>query len=163
MDEIKFRDLDRKHKQLLGRERRLLRMIDKRMEKLKPLLLEVKKIRDELEPLEDELENLKKEIKNIVDVNIFTPKITIIYKEIQNKYPFYYGRIVFSEKRKDKQIPKKEENRILKELEKRNEELKMKNKPPLYTNDSEKLKEFKIRLSDWVLDWWREEGIHNKK
>ena len=55
----KFKDLDKEHQRLLGRERTLMRMINDRMVKLKPHLKIVNKFRKELEPLEDELEELK--------------------------------------------------------------------------------------------------------
>ena len=103
----KFKDLDKDHQRLLGRERRLLNMINDRMVKLKPHLTIVNKLRKELEPIEDELEGLKVKIKGIVDENLFTPKITIIRKTLLKRYSYYYGRITFSENRKDIQIPKK--------------------------------------------------------
>ena len=103
----KFKNLDKEHQRLLGRERTLMRMIDDRMVKLKPHLKIVNKLRKELEPIEDELEGLKIKIKGIVDENLFTPKITIIRKTLLKKYTYYYGRITFSEKRKDIQIPKR--------------------------------------------------------
>ena len=56
---LKFKNLDREYKLLLGRKSTLTRMIEKRYKKLKPLLKEVKKLRNEVEPLEDELIILK--------------------------------------------------------------------------------------------------------
>ena len=43
----KFKDLDKEHQRLLGRERTLMRMINDRMEKLKPHLKIVNKFRKE--------------------------------------------------------------------------------------------------------------------
>ena len=54
----KFKDLDKEHQRLLGRERRLIGMIENRMDKLKPHLTIVNKLRKELEPIEDELEGI---------------------------------------------------------------------------------------------------------
>lgn len=163
LDKLKFRDLDKEHKKLLGRKSTLQRMVDKRKEILKPLLLEVRKLRKELEPIENELELVKQRVREVVDENIFTPRITIVHKVILKKYPFYYGKIFFGDKSKDKQIPKKEEERISKEMEKRNMELIEKGKSPLFTDVKSKEKELRLRLRDWVLDWWRDEGILMRK
>ena len=159
----KFKDLDREYKWLLGRERRLLNMIDDRMVKLKPHLKIVNKFRKELEPIEDELEGLKIKIKSVVDENLFTPKITIIRKTLLKKYTYYYGRITFSEKRKDIQIPKRIVEKTKKDIIQINENRKKVGKEPLFNNDIEKETQLKERLGVWVLDWWMEIGILKKK
>ena len=159
----KFKDLDREHKWLLGRERRLIGMINDRMDKLKPHLTIVNKLRKELEPIEDELEGLKIKIKGVVDENLFTPKITIIRKTLLKRYTYFYGRITFSEKRKDVQIPKKVVEKEIKILERRNNDRIINKKEPIYNTDNEKEVELKVRLKGWVLEWWMDEGILKKK
>ena len=159
----KFKDLDKEHQRLLGRERTLMRMINDRMEKLKPHLKIVNKFRKELEPIEDELEGLKIKIKSVVDENLFTPKITIIRKTLLKKYSYYYGRITFSEKRKDVQIPKKVVEKEIKILEGRNNDRIINEKEPIYNTDNEKQVELKVRLKGLVLEWWMDEGILKKK
>jgi len=159
----KFKDLDKDHQRLLGRERRLIRMIESRMDKLKPHLTIVNKLRKELEPIEDELEGLKINIKDIVDENLFTPKITIIRKTLLKKYTYYYGRITFSEKRKDIQIPKRIVENTKKDIIQINEERKKIGKELLFNNDIEEETQLKVRLELWVLDWWMDVGILKKK
>ena len=159
----KFKDLDKDHQRLLGRERRLIRMIENRMDKLKPHLTIVNKLRKELEPIEDELEGLKIKIKDIVDENLFTPKITIIRKTLLKKYTYYYGRITFSEKRKDIQIPKRIVEKTKKDVIQINEERKKIGKELLFNNNLEEEKQLKIRLELWVLDWWMDIGLLKKK
>ena len=92
----KFQKLEREHRQLLGEERTLQRMIEKRMLKLNPLLSEVKRIRKDLEPIEQNLEVVKKKIKDVIDNNIFSPKISIVRKVLYKKRTYYYGKITFS-------------------------------------------------------------------
>jgi hypothetical protein len=159
----KFKDLDKDHQRLLGRERRLIRMIENRMDKLKPHLTIVNKLRKELEPIEDELEGLKIKIKDIVDENLFTPKITIIKKNLLKKYTYYYGRITFSEKRKDIQIPKRVVEKTKKDIIQINENRKKIGKEPLFNNEIEEETQLKVRLELWVLDWWMDKGILKKK
>ena len=159
----KFKDLDREHKWLLGRERRLIRMIENRMDKLKPHLTIVNKLRKELEPIEYELEGLKIQIKDIVDENLFTPKITIIRKTLIKKYTYYYGRITFSEKRKDIQIPKRIVEKTKNDIIQINEDRKKVGKELLFNNDIEEEIQLKVRLELWVLDWWMDIGILKKK
>jgi len=159
----KFKDLGKDHQRLLGRERRLIRMIENRMDKLKPHLTIVNKLRKELEPIEDELEGLKIKIKDIVDENLFTPKITIIKKNLLKKYTYYYGRITFSEKRKDIQIPKRVVEKTKKDIIQINENRKKIGKEPLFNNEIEEETQLKVRLELWVLDWWMDKGILKKK
>ena len=159
----KFKDLDKDHQRLLGRERRLIRMIENRMDKLKPHLTIVNKLRKELEPIEDELEGLKIQIKDIVDENLFTPKITIIRKTLIKKYTYYYGRITFSEKRKDIQIPKRIVEKTKRDIIQINEDRKKVGKELLFNNDIEEEIQLKVRLELWVLDWWMDIGILKKK
>jgi hypothetical protein len=159
----KFKDLDKDHQRLLGRERRLIRMIEIRMNKLKPHLTIVNKLRKELEPIEEELEGLKIIIKDIVDENLFTPKITIIRKTLLKKYTYYYGRITFSEKRKDIQIPKRIVEKTKKDMIQINEDRKKVGKELLFNNDIEEETQLKVRLELWVLDWWMDIGILKKK
>ncbi len=159
----KFKDLDKDHQRLLGRERRLIRMIEIRMNKLKPHLTIVNKLRKELEPIEEVLEGLKIIIKDIVDENLFTPKITIIRKTLLKKYTYYYGRITFSEKRKDIQIPKRIVEKTKKDMIQINEDRKKVGKELLFNNDTEEETQLKVRLELWVLDWWMDIGILKKK
>ena len=159
----KFKDLDKEHQRLLGRERTLMRMINDRMVKLKPHLKIVNKFRKELEPLEDELEELKVKIKGVVDENLFTPKITIIRKTLLKKYTYYYGRITFSEERKDVQIPKRIVDKTKINIIQINENRKKVGKEPLFNNDIDEENQLKRRLEEWVLDWWMDEGILKKK
>jgi hypothetical protein len=132
-----------------------MRMIKRRNEMLAPLLKEVKKLKDEITPLEDELGNLKLKIKGIAVGEKWKPPIVITKVKNVKGYDYLRGKIRFADKEKVKMIPKKEELRILKEIrsEKKyrdatTEELKV----PLYT-----------RLKKWVLEWWRTEGILEKK
>ena len=158
----KFKELDKVHQRLLGRERRLIGMINDRMDKLKPHLKIVNKFRKELEPLEDELEGLKIKIRSVVDEYLFTPKITIIRKTLLKKYTYYYGRITFSEDRKDIQIPKRIVEKTKKDIIQINEDRKNIGKEPLFNNDIEEETQLKRRLEVWVLDWWMEVGILKK-
>lgn len=169
----KFQKLDREQKQLLGRERTLLRMIDKRMKILNPLLIEVKRMRKQLEPIEDELEIVKKKIKDIVDNNVFSPKISIVKKVLYKEKTYYYGKITFSksyimkggkkiENRREKKIPEFEIESFKTKVKLQNEEYIMKGKSPLYNSDNEFEIELKKRLEGWVLDWWLDYGIHKK-
>jgi hypothetical protein len=151
----KFDNLEREYRQLLGRKSTLMRMIKRRNEMLAPLLKEVKKLKDEITPLEDELGNLKLKIKGIAVGEKWKPPIVITKVKNVKGYDYLRGKIRFADKEKVKMIPKKEELRILKEIrsEKKyrdatTEELKV----PLYT-----------RLKKWVLEWWRTEGILEKK
>jgi hypothetical protein len=159
----KFKDLDKEHQRLLGRERRLIRMIENRMDKLKPHLTIIKKLRKELEPLEDELEGLKIKIKGVVDENLFTPKITIIRKTLLNKYTYYYGRITFSDDRKDIQIPKRIVDKTKNDMIQINKDRMKVEKELLFNNDIDEEIQLKSRLKLWVLDWWMEIGILKKK
>jgi predicted HicB family RNase H-like nuclease len=169
----KFQKLDREHRQLLGRERTLLRMIEKRMEKLNPILYEVKRLRKELEPIEDELQLIKKRIKDVIDNNIFSPKVSIVKKYLYKQKTYYYGRITFSksylikdgkkiENRKEIKVPEKEVEKCILSVKKRNEDYLKRNKSPLYNSEEEFEKQLKIRLEDWVLDWWLDNGIHER-
>ena len=159
----KFKDLDKDYQRLLGRERTLMRMINDRMDKLNPYLKIINKLRKELDPLEEELELLKIKIKSVVDENLFTPKITIIRKTLLKKYTYYYGRITFSEKRKDVQIPIRIVEKTKRIIIQINLDRKRLGKEPLFNNDKEEETQLKRRLEIWVLDWWMDEGILKKK
>ena len=113
--------------------------------------------------MEDEIEEHKVKIKGVVDENLFTPNITIIRKTLLKKYSYYYGRITFSENRKDVQIPKKVVEKEIKILEGRNNDRIFNGKEPIYNTDIEKEVELKVRLKGWVLEWWMDEGILKKK
>ena len=168
---VKFEKLNREHKQLLGRERTLQRMIEKRMDILNPLLLEVKRLRKDLEPIESELEVVKKKIKDVVDNGVFSPKISVVSKVLYKWKKYYYCRITFSksylikngkkiENRKEKKIPEVEVENSISIIKKRNEYFIKNGKSPLYTNEKEFELELKNRLEIWVLDWWNDFGIH---
>jgi hypothetical protein len=168
---IKFQKLNREHKQLLGRERTLQRMIEKRMGILNPLLIEVKRLRKDLEPIESELEVVKKKIKDVVDNGFFSPKISVVSKVLYKGKKYYYGRITFSksylikngkkiENRKEKKIPEVEVENLISIVKKQNEDYVNRGKLPLFNNDIEFEKELKNRLKGWVLDWWFDYGVH---
>jgi hypothetical protein len=174
INSTKFNKLDREHKQLLGRERTLKRMIERRMIILNPLLIEVNKLRKDLEPIEDELEVVKKKIKEVVDNNMFSPKISIVNKVLYKGRTYYYGRITFSksyriqngkkvENRKEKKIPEIEVEKYISIVKKQNEDYIKRGKTPLYNSDLEFEIELKKRLEGWILDWWLDEGIFLKK
>lgn len=152
---LKFKNLDREYKLLLGRKSTLTRMIEKRYKKLKPLLKEVKKLRNEVEPLEDELIILKSKIKEISIGERWEPSIVITKVKNVKGYNYLRGKIRFGNKEKVKMIPKKVELQILKEIKKN----------PKYVNiTDEGLKGILYgSLNKWVLEWWRTEGILEKK
>jgi hypothetical protein len=151
----KFEKLDRDYKILLGRKSTLGRMIEKRKKKLQPLLLEVKSIREEIEKCEDELNSLKERIKEISIGERWVPPIVITKVKNVKGYDYLRGKIRFGNKEKVKMIPKKTELDFLKKI--KNEE---KNKN---ITDEELKRVLYGLLRGWVLDWWRKEGINEKK
>lgn len=160
VESTKFTNLDTEYKRLLGRKSTLIKMIDRRMELLKPILEEVKKIRKELDPLEEELSLIKIKIKEVVEKNDWTPTIIITSTRI-NGYSYYRGKIRFGKNEKIKLIPKRVENRIKRKLKDHNNNRIQQGKFEL-SKDEEK-NYIKNNMRDWILDWWREEGLLKRK
>ena len=151
----KFENLDREYRQLLGRKSTLMRMIKRRNEMLAPLLKEVNKLKDEIRPLEEELGSLKFKIKDIAIGEQWEPPIVITKVKNVKGYNYLRGKIRFSDKEKVKMIPKKIELRFLKEI---------KINPKFNGSTEEEIKGVLYgKLTEWVLLWWREKGILEKK
>lgn len=151
----KFDKLEKEYKQLLGRKSTLMRMIEKRNNKLQPLLKEVKILKDEIESLQDEFDSLKVKIKEISIGEKWNPPIVITKVKNVKGYDYLRGKIRFGNKEKVKMIPKKTELDFLKKI--RSDE---KNK----NITEEELKGLLYGLlRDWVLEWWRTKGILEKK
>jgi hypothetical protein len=151
----KFDKLDKEYKKLLGRKSTLSKMIERRYEILKPLLSEVKKLRNEIEPLEDELIILKSKIKDISIGEKWEPPIVITKVKNVKGYDYLRGKIRFGNKEKVKMIPKKVELEYRKKIKTN----------PKNTNDTEEQLKGVLygELTKWVLEWWRTEGILEKK
>jgi hypothetical protein len=155
---IKFEDLDkldRSFKQLLGRKNRLMRMIEKRNELLKPILLEEFKLTKEIDNLKKELKEINDKVLEVSQEKKWDPNIVIVKCKVKGN-PYYKGKVRFrKDKRKEKvkMIPKKIELKIWKKVQDDN------------PNDTNEQLEgvFKGRLRNWVMDWWRKEGILEKK
>ncbi len=151
----KFENLDREYRQLLGRKSTLMRMIKRRNEMLAPLLKEVNKLKDEIRPLEEELGSLKSKIKDIAIGEQWEPPIVITKVKNVKGYNYLRGKIRFSDKEKVKMIPKKIELQFLKEI---------KINPKFNGSTEEEIKGVLYgKLTEWVLLWWREKGILEKK
>jgi hypothetical protein len=151
----KFENLDREYRQLLGRKSTLMRMIKRRNEMLAPLLKEVNKLKDEIRPLEEELGSLKSKIKDIAIGEQWEPPIVITKVKNVKGYNYLRGKIRFSDKEKVKMIPKKIELQFLKEI---------KINPKFNGSTEEQIKGVLYgKLTEWVLLWWREKGILEKK
>lgn len=151
----KFDKLEKDYKQLLGRKSTLVRMIEKRNKELLPLVKEVKKLRNEIEGFDEELESLKIKIKEISIGEKWEPPIVITKVKNVKGYDYLRGKIRFGDKEKVKMIPKKTELEFLKKIksEQRNKNI-----------TEEELKRVLYGLlRGWVLDWWRTEGILQKK
>jgi hypothetical protein len=155
---IKFEDLekiDKSFKQLLGRKNTLMRMIEKRNELLKPILLEEVKLKKDIENLTKELKEINEKVLEISQDKKWEPNVVIVRCKIKGN-PYFKGKVRFrKDKRKEKvkMIPKKIELKIWKKVQDDN------------PNDTNEQLEgvFKGRLRNWVLDWWRKEGILEKK
>ena len=151
----KFDNLEREYRQLLGRKSTLMRMIKRRNEMLAPLLKEVNKLKDEIRPLEEELGSLKSKIKDIAIGEQWKPPIVITKVKNVKGYNYLRGKIRFSDKEKVKMIPKKIELQFLKEI---------KINPKFKGSTEEEIKGVLYgKLTEWVLLWWREKGILEKK
>jgi hypothetical protein len=151
----KFENLDREYRQLLGRKSTLMRMIKRRNEMLAPLLKELNKLKDEIRPLEEELGSLKSKIKDIAIGEQWEPPIVITKVKNVKGYNYLRGKIRFSDKEKVKMIPKKIELQFLKEI---------KINPKFKGSTEEEIKGVLYgKLTEWVLLWWREKGILEKK
>ena len=147
----KFNDLQKVYKQLMGRKSTLNRMILKRKTDIDNLLKNVNRLKNEIQPLEDELLKISDKIKDISVNEKWNPPIAINRTKNVKGYFYYRGKIRFGKKEKLKMIPREVEIKISKELRNKN-----------YSDD-----EFKRvlygKLREWVLIWWRTEGVLRKK
>ena len=151
----KFDNLEREYRQLLGRKSTLMRMIKRRNEMLAPLLKEVNKLKDEIKPLEEELGSLKSKIKGIAVGERWEPPIVITKVKNVKGYDYLRGKIRFGGKEKVKMIPKNEELKTIRELKS-----DVKN---INITDEELKRVLYGKLKEWVLFWWRDKGILEKK
>jgi DNA repair exonuclease SbcCD ATPase subunit len=151
----KFDNLEREYRQLLGRKSTLMRMIKRRNEMLAPLLKEVNKLKDEIKPLEEELGSLKSKIKGIAVGERWEPPIVITKVKNVKGYDYLRGKIRFGGKEKVKMIPKNEELKTIREIKS-----DVKN---INITDEELKGVLYGKLREWVLVWWREKGILEKK
>jgi len=151
----KFDNLEREYRQLLGRKSTLMRMIKRRNEMLAPLLKEVNKLKDEIKPLEEELGSLKSKIKGIAVVERWEPPIVITKVKNVKGYDYLRGKIRFGGKEKVKMIPKNEELKTIREIKS-----DVKN---INITDEELKRVLYGKLKEWVLFWWRDKGILEKK
>ena len=151
----KFDNLEREYRQLLGRKSTLMRMIKRRNEMLAPLLKEVNKLKDEIKPLEEELGSLKSKIKGIAVGERWEPPIVITKVKNAKGYDYLRGKIRFGGKEKVKMIPKNEELKTIREIK---SDVKNTN-----ITDEELKRVLYGKLKEWVLVWWRDKGILEKK
>jgi hypothetical protein len=151
----KFDNLEREYRQLLGRKSTLMRMIKRRNEMLAPLLKEVNKLKDEIKPLEEELGSLKSKIKGIAVGERWEPPIVITKVKNVKGYDYLRGKIRFGGKEKVKMIPKNEELKTIREIKS-----DVKN---INITDEELKRVLYGKLKEWVLVWWRDKGILEKK
>ena len=150
----KINDVNKENRVLFGRKNTLQRMIDNKNKKILELREEIKKHR--VEQIE-----VKIKIKSLLDVNNFTPKISIhTTKKKGNLY--YRGKINFGKnKPKQKQIPRNIENDIDYEIKEFLKSIYKIGKPKLSEEETVKLK--KEKMKEWLLNWWREEGIMKRR
>ena len=151
----KFDNLEREYRQLLGRKSTLMRMIKRRNEMLAPLMKEVNKLKDEIKPLEEELGSLKSKIKGIAVGERWEPPIVITKVKNVKGYDYLRGKIRFGGKEKVKMIPKNEELKTIREIKS-----DVKN---INITDEELKRVLYGKLKEWVLFWWRDKGILEKK
>jgi hypothetical protein len=151
----KFDNLEREYRQLLGRKSTLMRMIKRRNEMLAPLLKEVNKLKEEIKPLEEELGSLKTKIKGIAVGEKWEPPIVITKVKNVKGYDYLRGKIRFGGKEKVKMIPKNEELKTIREIK---SDVKNTN-----ITDEELKRVLYGKLKEWVLVWWRDKGILEKK
>ena len=151
----KFDNLEREYRQLLGRKSTLMRMIKRRSEMLAPLLKEVNKLKDEIKPLDEELSSLKSKIKGIAVGERWEPPIVITKVKNIKGYDYLRGKIRFGGKEKVKMIPKNEELKTIREIKS-----DVKN---INITDEELKRVLYGKLKEWVLVWWRDKGILEKK
>ena len=151
----KFDNLEREYRQLLGRKSTLMRMIKRRNEMLAPLLKEVNKLKDEIKPLEEELGSLKSKIKGIAVGERWEPPIVITKVKNVKGYHYLRGKIRFGGKEKVKMIPKKDELTILRAIKSDEKHINI--------TDDELKRVLYLKLKEWVLVWWRDKGILEKK
>jgi len=132
-----------------------MRMIKRRNEMLAPLLKEVNKLKDEIKPLEEELGSLKSKIKGIAVGERWEPPIVITKVKNVKGYDYLRGKIRFGGKEKVKMIPKNEELKTIREIKS-----DVKN---INITDEELKRVLYGKLKEWVLVWWRDKGILEKK
>ena len=132
-----------------------MRMIKRRNEMLAPLLKEVNKLKDEIKPLEEELGSLKSKIKGIAVGERWEPPIVITKVKNIKGYDYLRGKIRFGGKEKVKMIPKKVELKTLREIKSDEKNINI--------TEEELRRVLYGKLKEWVLYWWRDEGILEKK
>lgn len=132
-----------------------MRMIKRRNEMLAPLLKEVNKLKEEIKPLEEELGSLKTKIKGIAVGEKWEPPIVITKVKNVKGYDYLRGKIRFGGKEKVKMIPKNEELKTIREIK---SDVKNTN-----ITDEELKRVLYGKLKEWVLVWWRDKGILEKK
>ena len=151
----KFDELEKDYKKLLGRKSTLVRMIEKRNKELLPLVKEVKRLRNEIEGFEEELDSLKSKIKDISIGEKWEPPIVITKVKNVKGYDYLRGKIRFGNKEKVKMIPKKVELKITKEIRQ--------NPIHKFITDEQLKSVLYKKLKNWVLEWWRTQGILEKR
>ena len=147
-------DINKENRDLFGRKNTLKRMIDRKSKLILELSEEIKKHREEQT-------EVKIKIKSLLDVHNFSPKISIhTTKKKGNRY--YRGKINFGKnKPKQKQIPRLIENNIEKYVNDYLKSIYKLGKPKL--SDEEIIKLKKDKMKEWILEWWREEGIMKRR
>ena len=132
-----------------------MRMIKRRNEILASKLNEIDKLKEEIKPLETELVSLKSKIKDIAVGERWEPPIVITKVKNVKGYDYLRGKIRFGGKEKVKMIPKNEELKTIREIKS-----DVKN---INITDEELKRVLYGKLREWVLVWWREKGILEKK
>ena len=131
-------DINKENRQLFGRKNTLKRQIDT-----------------------EEQINVKIKIKSLLDVYNFSPKISIhTTKKKGNLY--YRGKINFGKnKPKQKQIPRSVEIKINNEIYEYLKSIYRLGKQKF--TDEQKDILMKDKMKEWLLEWWREEGIMKRR
>ena len=147
-------DINKENRDLFGRKNTLNRMIDSKNKKILELREQIKQHREEQR-------EVKVKIKSLLEVNNFSPKISIhTTKKKGNLY--YRGKINFGKnKPKQKQIPRSVENDINEQILVHLKSIYKLGKP--LVSEEEKINMMKEKMKEWVLEWWREEGIMKRR
>lgn len=147
-------DINKENRQLFGRKNTLKRMIET---KTKTIL----KLREEIKNHREEQVNVKLKIKSLLDVYNFSPKISI-HTTTKKGNLYYRGKINFGKnKPKQKQIPRSVEIKIINEIYEYLKSIYRLGKPKL--TDEQKDILMKDKMKEWLLEWWREEGIMKRR